>query len=462
MTDQRSLLRGGTLVTGTVERSSDIAIEDGRIVAIGEHLDGYEGTEIDATGLLVLPGAIDVHTHFETLIGSEVTADDFESGSRAAAAGGITTFVNFAFQDHGHGLRDAVDRESAKADGECHIDYSFHVGVTDVGVDGVLQELDGLAADGLTSVKMFTTIPGMELNGRETLALLNAAAHAGCIVAVHAEDGPLVEYLTQSLLESGRSGVEWLPAARPVEAEALAITRVSEYARAVGCPVYIVHLSSAAGLDAVRTARARGGQVYIETRPAYLYMDTSRYQLGEREGNKYVTWPPLREKADQEALWRALDVGEIQTYATDHTTWSTQQKLAEELTFDDIPGGVANVQTSIGMLFNEGVQRGRLSLSQMVNVVSTNPAKLFGMWPRKGAIAVGSDADLVLIDPRRSFTVTAPHMESRSDFDPYEGYEATGWPVMTISRGEVIVRDGEVLSSPGRGELIRRRRFQGL
>jgi dihydropyrimidinase len=191
-------------------------------------------------------------------------------------------------------------------------------------------------------------------------------------------------------------------------------------------------------------------------------MDASRYRLGDREGNKYVTWPPLREKDDQDSLWRGMQLGEIQTYATDHTTWSVAQKLSPDLTFDDIPGGVANVQTSIGMLYGEGVRKSRLTLSQMVNVIAANPAKLFGLWPQKGTIAVGSDADLVMIDPDRQFMVRADGMHSRSDFDPYEGYEATGWPVMTIARGEVVSREGEVLSAPGRGEFVRRLPFQGL
>lgn len=456
------VLRGGTVVTADGEGKADVAVESGKIVAIAETLDPDAATIIDVDGLLVLPGAIDVHTHFETNVGGHLTADDFESGSRAAAAGGITTFINFAFQDRGETLKHTVERELAKAELNCHIDYSFHIGVTDTSVDGVLDELEDLAIDGITSVKMFTTIPGMELNGRETLALLRASAAAGCLVAVHAEDGAMVDHLTRTLLAQGNTGVEWLPAARPAEAEALAITRVAEYARTVDCPVYIVHLSSAPGLDAVREARSHGARVYVETRPAYLYLDDSQYRLDDRQGNKYVTWPPIRDKDDQAALWRGLQSGEIQTYATDHTTWSLEQKLGEGLTFDDIPGGVANVQTSIGMLFNEGVAKGRISLTKMVEVTATNPAKLFGLWPRKGTIAVGSDADLVVIDPAGKFTVAVRHMESKSDFDPYEGYEATGWPSMTISRGEVIVRDGQVISMPGRGAFLRRLPFRGI
>lgn len=460
--DVELLVRGGTVVTADSIFRADVGISDGVIVQLARRIDGTAAKVIDADGLLILPGAVDVHTHFDTVIGGSTTADDFESGSRAAAAGGITCYINFAFQEQGRSLREALERELKKAEGRSHIDFGLHIGVTDLSVDGILDEIPALAAEGFTSLKMFTTIPGMELNDRETLSLLSAASAAGCIVNVHAEDGGLVECLTKQLLVAGNTGVEYLPAARPTAAEALATSRVAEYARIANCPVYFVHLSCSAALDAVRSARSRGAQVYVETRPAYLFLDASAYQLPARAGNMYVTWPPLRDLSDQAALWHALRVGEIQTYATDHTTWSLAQKMAPGLTFDDIPGGVSNVQTSVGMLYNEGVRKKRITLNQLVAIASTNPAKLFGLWPHKGGVAVGSDADLVLIDPQKQFTVMASRMESRSDFDPYEGYEASGWPVLTLARGEPVYSDGKVISAPGRGKLIRRQRFSGL
>jgi dihydropyrimidinase len=456
------VIKGGTIATAEAQFQADIGVSQGKIAAISEDLRSTAEEVIDARRHIVIPGGIDVHTHFATQIGNIVTADDFESGSRAAAAGGITTFVNFAFQEHGGTLRQAVERELAKAEPATHIDFGLHLGLTDPEAAGVFDEIDTLAGEGFTSIKMFTTIPGMELNDRATLALLRAAAKARCIVNVHAEDGALVEHLTRRLLSEGHTGVEFLAEARPPAAEAIATARIAEYARMTACPVYFVHLSCRAALDAVRRARSRGTQIYIETRPAYLFLDSSYYRLPERAGNKFVTWPPLRESADQEALWHGLRSGEIQTYATDHTTWSLAQKMAEGLTFDDIPGGVSNVQTSIGMLYNEGVRKGRLSLSRFASVTSTNAAKLFGLWPRKGTVAVGSDADLCLIDPEQTFHVAAPAMQSRSDFDPYEGYEASGWPAITISRGRTVYKDGEVVSKPGQGRLIRRARFAGL
>jgi dihydropyrimidinase len=277
------------------------------------------------------------------------------------------------------------------------------------------------------------------------------------MVNVHAEDGGLIDFLSEQLLASGRGGVEYLNAARPTSAEALATARIAEYGRVAGCPVYIVHLSCADALDAVRCARSAGAEVYVETRPAYLFLDASVYD--RPDGAKFVTWPPIRRREDQDALWRALRVGEIQSYATDHTTWMAAEKLDPACTFADVPGGISNVQTSLGMLYNEGVRRGRITLSDFVALTATTPAKLFGLWPEKGSLRVGADADLYLLDPDATFSVASAEMESASDVDPYDGYEARGWPVLTMSRGEVVMRQGAVISAPGRGHLLRRRRF---
>jgi len=456
------IIRGGTLATAERTFGADIAISGGRIAAIGPSLGTDARSVIDASGLVVAPGAVDVHTHFDTRVRDEATADDYESGSRAAAAGGITTYVNFAFQDPGGGLAAAIDREKAKADGRSLIDYGFHIAVLDPDAPGALDELPALAGQGFTSVKIFTANTGMALTDHSVLRVLQAAADAGLMVSVHAEDQALVDHLTSRLLQQGRRGVENLVRARPAQAEAAATARVAAYADALGMPVYIVHLSCRAALEAVRAARRAGARVYVETRPAYLYLDASRYRLPDRHGNKYVCWPPLREPGDQAALWEGLASGEIQTYATDHTTWMAGKKMDPSLSFAEIPGGVSNVQTSIGMLYAEGVRAGRIPVTTFVAVTASNPARLFGLWPRKGCLAVGSDADLVAIDPDRPFRVTADTMYSRSDFDPYEGYEARGWPVLTISRGEVIAADGQVLAKPGRGLLLRRSRYQDL
>jgi dihydropyrimidinase len=453
-----TLIAGGTAVTVDGVAEADIGVTGGRIAAVAAKLAGNATAtrEIDASGLLVLPGGIDVHTHFETNIGEQRTADDFESGSRAAAAGGITTVVNFAIQ-HGGSLADTVAEEIRKAEAGAHIDVGFHVGVTSCD-PATAAEVEGLVAAGFPSFKMFTAVGEHALSDVESLALLQAVGDAGGIVMVHAEDGALIEHLSARLLAAGRGGVEYLNAARPTAAEALAVTKIAEYGRQAGCPVYIVHLSCNDALDAVRRARSAGAEVYVETRPAYLFMDSSIYD--RPDGAKFVTWPPIRGRADQQALWDGIRTGEIQTYATDHTTWTVAEKLAPGLTFATVPGGVSNVQTSLGMLYSEGVGRGRISLSQLVALVSTNPAKLFGMWPRKGSLSIGADADLVLLDPHREFAITRSRMQSASDFDPYEGRSARGWPVLTMSRGEVIASKDEILSAPGRGQILRRAPFR--
>lgn len=455
------LIRGGRIVTAESSFVGDVGIKGEKIVAVAQGLAGDKTARtIDAKGLVVAPGAIDVHTHFATNVGEGSTADDYESGSRAAAAGGITSFVNFAFQRHGQSLHEAVAAEFAKAEGKSHVDYGVHTVVTDISPTGVIDEIGRLAEEGFPSLKLFTTIDEFRLSDEGIVRVLAAAARHRVIVNVHAEDDGLISYLTAQLLAEGKREVASLGAARPPEAEALATARVAAYARAVRAAVYFVHLSCAQALDAVRRARAGGAEVYVETRPAYLYLDRSRYELPGQEGNKYVTWPPLRESADQQALWAGLRNGEIQTYATDHTTWTAAQKMNPSLTFADVPGGVANVQTSIGMLYSEGVVKGRITENQFVAVCSTNPAKLFGLWPAKGTLAAGSDADVMLIDPSRRFSIESRSMESRSDFDPYEGYLSAGWPTMVIARGEVIVEDGKVKSRPGRGRLVRRARYR--
>jgi dihydropyrimidinase len=455
-----TVIQGGTVATPDASFVADIGISEGRIAAIGTGLRGDE--VIQAAGLVVMPGAIDVHTHFATEVGGHRTADDYESGSRAAAAGGITSFINFAFQEPGQSLQQAVEGEYRRAEGRSYLDFGVHAVVTDLKSANLATELPQLVERGVTSLKIFTAVEGFELHRREVLQVLSAAADAGMIVAVHAEDGALVSHLTARLLAEGKRSVDHLPEARPAQAEAIATSLVSHYAGAVGCPIYFVHLSSRKALDAVREARRQGVTIYVETRPAYLYLDSSRYELPNREGNKYVCWPPLRTPDDQAALWEGLRNGEIQTYATDHTTWMADQKMIPGLSFAEIPGGVSNVQTSVGMLYNEGVKKGRLSMSRFVQVCSTNPAKLFGIWPQKGSIALGFDADLTIIDPKKRVRIAGSEMESRSDFDPYEGWQGRGWPVLTMSRGELIMKHGMLLAKPGRGNPLTRRRHEPL
>jgi dihydropyrimidinase len=454
-----TVIRGGLLATVEATVRADVGIEQGRISVIAERLDGDR--VIDAEGCIVMPGAIDVHTHFDTALGDSVTADDYESGSRAAAYGGVTTFVNYAFQGEGESLQQAIDREAAKAVVKSYVDYSFHPVITRVD-DGILAELELVRDAGFTSVKLFTAVPGFRLDDASILAVLRRAAETGLLVNVHAEDGALVEHLTGVLLGDDRLEMDSLPKARPDLAEGLATEKIAVYGGVTGCPIYVVHLSSVAALEAVRRARARGTEIYIETRPLYLFLTEECYCLPGREARKYVAWPPLRKPADRDALWSALARGEIQTYATDHTTWTLAQKTDPSLSFAAVPGGVSNVESFVGMLYSAGVRTGRISLSRFVAVTSTNPAKLFGLWPRKGTITVGADADLTIIDPEQRMRIASERMQSSSDFDPYEGHEAVGWPVLTLVRGRVVVDRGELRGEQGGGELIRRNRYSPL
>lgn len=462
-----TVVRGGLVATAEAVVPADVGIVGEQVTAVGRDLP-RGSKEIDARGRIVAPGAIDVHTHFDHFVEfiGKNNADDYDSGTRAAAVGGITTVINFAFQTKGASLRAAVEHELSRAEGNAHVDYGIHLCITDMSVPGVLEELGPLADEGFPSVKVFTTVHTYQLTDSEVLRVLAACRELGMMVNVHAEDESLIRHFTDELLRDGRGSVEYLPDARPPVAEALATYKVASYARALGTPVYFVHLSCGPALSAVRRVRDDGGEVYVETRPVYLYLDQSRYGLPNREGNKYVCLPPLRAKSEQRALWAGLSSGEIQTYATDHAPWTSDAKLDPSRVFSQLPAGVSNVQTSIGMLFAEGVQKKRISLSRMVQVTSTNPAKLFGMWPRKGTIVPGADADLVVFDPERSIRISGNSvlgvtMQSKADYDPYEGYEGFGWPVVTLLRGTVVAEEGRP-SGEHRGRFIRRRRFERL
>jgi dihydropyrimidinase len=458
-----TVIRGGTVTTAESSTIADIGIVDGKVAVVGTGLpEGRE--EIDATGLLVMPGMIDVHTHFDHMVAlvNAKNADDYDSGSRAAAAGGITTVVNFAFQEAGKTLRDAIEHELERADGRTFVDYGIHQCVTDPTVAGVFEEIPKLADEGFASVKCFTTLSPFQLPDADILRLMEVARDDGILVNCHAEDETLVNHLTQGFLKRGLTSVAYLPKARPPVAEEIATYRFATYARVLKAPIYFVHLSSAAALRSVRRVRAEGGQIYAETRPVYLYLDDSVYELPDREGNKYVCLPPIREVENQQVLWDGLRNGEIQTYATDHAPWKAAQKLDPDRAFNEIPAGVSNVQTSIGMLYSEGVAKGRLSASQLVAVASTNPAKLFGMWPQKGTLAPGADADVVFIDPAREVEVLGREMLSASDYDVYEGYRGLGWPTLTMLRGKVVAREGKIVAEKPDGRLLRRSRFQPI
>ena len=442
--------------------AADIGMRDGRIAQIGGGLTGLQ--ELPADGLLALPGGIDAHVHLvyralaEQIRQTEpIWVDDFWTGSLAAIAGGITTVGNMTFPLPGESARDAIARELAGAAPEAAVDWFLHPVLTDLAA-AAGGEIAALAADGHPSVKIFLTMPEVAADQQGLLAAARAARQAGTLTLLHCEEPGLLERTGQQLIARGRGAVANFPDARPVEAEVAAIDQAIGIARTARAPIYIVHLSSAAALDRCRQARADGLPVHVETRPLYLHLTRERF--AQPDGAKYVGAPPLRDEADREALWAGLAAGDVDTVCSDHAPWTLADKLDPELNVITARQGVADLETLMPMLFSEGVVTGRISLGQFVDLTSANAARLLGLYPRKGAIAVGSDADLVLWDPQQRRTVDGARMQSRAGYSVYDGWQVQGWPRFVIGRGQVLLADGELTATPGQGQWLRRGRAE--
>jgi dihydropyrimidinase len=449
------VVRGGTVVTASDSFAADIGVRSGRVAAIGEAL-APGTTEIAAAGLLVLPGGVDVHTHLDVEVGGVLTADDFESGTVAAACGGITTICDYAWQSRGQSLMQAIEAWKVKAKGRAHIDYGFHVVVSDA-TDDTLAEMPRLVAAGYPSVKVFM-INEFGIGDEALLRLFGAARAAGAVVNVHAENGNMLDHCASGMRAAGRLDPRHYAESRPALAEAEATRRAIDYAALVDAEVYIVHLSCADALEAVSAARRRGIRVWAETRPIYLALTEERYAVGGTEAAKFIGAPPLRSGLDQAALWDGLRSGDIQTIGSDNTSWTVEQKSAGAHDFTRVPYGVPGLETEMRVIYSEGVAKGRILLQTFVAAFATNPARIFGLYPRKGTIAVGSDADFVLFDPQRKSVVDERQLHSRAGYDPFHGFHLAGGPVMTVSRGEVVARDGQILSRAGRGQHLERYR----
>ena len=412
---------------------------------------------IDASGALVLPGGVDMHVHLTQPAppepGTHVWIDDFSSGSRAAIAGGVTTVGNMTFPWEGQSLAEAIERDLAAAAEDAAVDYVLHP-VLGEPTPAALAELPVLAAEGHTSLKIFMMMPEFESRTDEMISAIRTAGRSGMLTLLHCEDGALVRFAGAQLLAEDRGGLSNWGISRPVSAERAAVERAVAICEATGSPIYIVHLSSAAALESARRGQSRGLPVYVETRPLYLHL-TSKV-LEEPEAGKYIGSPPLREPGDLEAMWSALADGSIHTLGSDHAPWSLEAKTDSELNVVTARQGVADLETMLPMLFSAGVRTGRVSLSRFVSLTSTTPARLFGLFPRKGTIAVGSDADLIVFDPQRHRVIDGAAMESRAGYSVYDGCDVYGWPRFTISRGDVVLEDGEVVAPPGRGQWLRR------
>jgi dihydropyrimidinase len=444
------VVKGGTVVTSGSRFAADVGIRDGKIVRLG---DGLEGAElVDAANMLVLPGGVDMHVHLtpaEVAEGTFAWADDFLSGSRAAAAGGITTVGNMTFPRPGEGLLGALERTAVEA--ESIVDFVLHPVLLDATEDAI-AEVSLLPAHGHRSLKIFMVLTGFDANAEAFLRAMQEAGQAGVLTLVHCEDGCLVSYLAQKLVSEGRGHASNYPAARPVYTESVAVSRAVAFSEASGAPIYLVHISSRAALEVAHEARARGLPVYVETRPDYLHYTDEK--LAGADAALYTGVPPLRSEDDRRALWAGLATGAVQTCCTDHAPWLRAQKLDPAVDVSNMPNGLAELDIMLPLLFSEGVVSGRLSLERFVEVTATNAARLFGLYPAKGTVAVGSDADLVVWDPQASTTIRAEDAFSKADYSIYEGWEVKGVPRYTISRGEVIFAEGEIRADPGRGRLV--------
>lgn len=456
----KTWIKNGTIVTGNGCRKADILVENEKIVKIGAALDVLSDADTmveDAEGMFVFPGFIDAHTHFDLHVAGTVTADDFETGTRAAVRGGTTMVVDFGTQYHGETLNQGLKNWHEKADGKCSCDYSFHMSISDWNPQ-VSAELDSMMEQGITSFKLYMTYPDMMVDDRAFYQILKRFKEIGGIVGVHCENSGMIDAMREEAVENGEMGVASHPATRPAAAEAEAIDRLLRIAQVVDVPVVVVHLTCKEGLQVIQEARKRGQKVYAETCPQYLLMNDSLYHLSGFEGAKYVIAPPLRKEEDEEALWKALADGEIQTVSTDHCSFTTEQKALGMDDFRKIPGGMPGVETRGVLLYTYGVDKGRISLEQMCRVLSENPAKLYGMYPQKGCIAEGSDADLVLLRPGVKDVICAKDQLQNVDYAPFEGTEVTGRIETVFLRGQKVVEHHKVVKEK-KGKFVERGKY---
>src|SRR5213083_808006 len=458
-----TVIRNGTVVTATDTCLADVGVNGDKVTAIAAQLPAENTSKVvDAAGCLVIPGGIDVHTHLDMPFGGTTSADDFQTGTIAAAFGGTTTLIDFAIQYKGQTLRQAFDTWMKKAHDKAVTDYAFHCIITDLG-SAQLEEMGQLIREGVTSFKLFMAYPGVFMLDDATIfrAMRQAAKHSG-LICMHAENGGAIDVIVQQALAEGKRAPKYHALTRPTTAEAEATSRAIALAEMAGAPVYIVHLSCNDALEKVREARDRGLPAYAETCPQYLYLSLENYDRPGFEGAKYVFTPPLREKWNQEELWRGLAQDHLQVISTDHCPFCFKEQ--KELGSDDftkIPNGGPGVETRLSLVYNGGVRTGKITLNRFVELVSTAPAKMFGLFPRKGAITVGSDADVVLFDPEAEATISASTHHMRIDYSLYEGWRVRGVPRKVFSRGRLIVDGDTFLGRAGAGSFVRRSTYSG-
>jgi dihydropyrimidinase len=455
------LIASGRVVTASDDYVADVYCENGTIAAIGANLPAHRFTAdrtIDATGQYVIPGGIDVHTHLNMPFGGTTSADDFESGTIAAAFGGTTSLVDFAIQYRGQTMRHALDDWRERADGKAVIDYGFHMILTELDGAG-LSEMDRMVRDeGITSFKLFMAYPGVFMVDDQTIfRALQRSGENGGLICMHAENGGVIDELVKEALRRGQTAPKYHALTRPSRAEGEATGRAIALAEMARVPIYIVHLSAADALEKVKHARDMGLPAYAETCPQYLFLSYDNYEEPGFDGAKYVMSPPLREKWHQDVLWKGLSKNDLQVISTDHCPFCmAEQKELGRDDFSKIPNGAPGIETRLTLVHDGGVRPGRITMNRFVELCSTTPAKMFGLFPRKGTIAVGSDADIVVFDPNKRATLSVKSLHMNVDYNPYEGRAVQGAPSTVVVNGAVVIEGDKFVGKKGAGRFLRR------
>ncbi len=451
----------GTVVTATDTYRAEVGIVGEKVVQIAKKVQGTAEKVVDAKGCYVMPGGIDIHTHLDMPFGGTVSSDDFETGTMAAAFGGTTTLVDFAIQGKRMSLKRALSIWMKKARGKAVIDYGFHVAICHL-TPKILNEIPQMVKAGVPSFKCFLAYKGaLMIDDGALYQVLRKSKQAGALVMIHAENGDVLDVLIKDMLAKGKTAPKYHALSRPPEAEGEATGRGIAIAQMAQAPIYIVHLSCKEALDKVKAARASGFPVFAETCPQYLLKSYDNYLERGFNGAKYVMSPPLRDKSNWDLLWKGLGSGDLQVVSTDHCPFNFKgQKSMGKKSFAAIPNGAPGVEHRLMLMFSEGVGKKRFSINKFVELVSTAPAKLFGLYPEKGTIAIGSHADLILLDPKASFTITAKTHHQNVDYTPYEGFKGKGVLKTVFSRGRMVIEDGQFKGRPGAGQFIKRRPFQ--
>lgn len=458
----KKIIKNGIIVTASDTYRADVCIENSVITQIGHNLSSSDAEVIDAKGCYLFPGGIDPHTHLDMPFGGTVTRDDFETGTMAAAFGGTTTIIDFCLTSKGNSLQSAVEKWHAKSKEKAVIDYGFHLQIVEMNQD-VLDELPQMIeGEGITSFKVFMAYKNVFQADDETLfRTLIAAKELGGLVMVHAENGDVIDYLVNKAIKEGNVEPKYHALTRPPEVEGEATGRAAILTGLAQSQLYVVHVSCADAVKKIAEAREKGIDIWGETCPQYLVLDQSYLEKPNFEGAKYVWSPPLREKWNQEVLWNALKIGQLQTIGSDQCSFDfVGQKDLGKDDFSKIPNGGPLIEDRVSILFSEGVKKGRITLNQFVDITSTRAAKLFGMYPKKGTIAVGSDADLVIFDPEVERTISAKTHHMAVDYNPFEGMNVIGEPISVLSRGEFVIRDKQFVGKAGAGEFIKREKYK--